>query len=315
MHDRYQPNLKKTIPWLLVALATLALFGGASAQESPLNARMIVDKSAVAAGEELWVGIHIQLQPGWHIYWENPGDSGFATKIEWDLADVSTTSPETLYPVPIKFIGAGNVVSYGYEKETVLLAHVPRVALKPDARQVTLRAKGRWLMCQAEECRDGRQTFELTIPVGPASPSPDKDMIDKFRRRVPKEGQPKNLRVESTVMGDRVKVRLEVLPPGANQKILAEDSEQGRGLAFFPLPPKGVTATVPEITGPKKVVRVGNESLSLFTDKALVTFEIKRNSRTSTGPLTMAGVLVQQTVEADSRLGELEAKRFRISIP
>lgn len=306
--------VKRTLLWLF-AIGYCASTHSASAQDMPLSARMIADCTAVRSGQELWVGIYIQLQPDWHIYWEYPGESGFATKVEWDLSDIGTTSALTLYPVPIAFVGAGNLVSYGYEKVTILLAHVPKVAVKPDAKQVTLRARGRWLMCQAEECRDGRQNFELTLPVGEPAPSREKELIDRFRKLLPEPGKPNNAKVEVQTTSAGAKVRLEIEAPNQEKRVLASGTKNGRGLAFFPLPPKGVMVSIPEITGPTKTIQIGEKTFSFYTGPATISFEVKRSSKLSTASLSMEGVLVQQHIGANDELGDMEAHRFAIPFP
>ena len=34
----------------------------------------------VAPHQQLWLGVHFSLEPGWHIYWINPGDKRIAPK-------------------------------------------------------------------------------------------------------------------------------------------------------------------------------------------------------------------------------------------
>ena len=43
---------------------------------------LISEQNAVVPGKELWFGIRIDLQDGWHTYWTNPGDSGEAARID-----------------------------------------------------------------------------------------------------------------------------------------------------------------------------------------------------------------------------------------
>lgn len=37
---------------------------------------LIAERAAVASHQRLWLGVHFQLEKGWHIYWINSGDSG-----------------------------------------------------------------------------------------------------------------------------------------------------------------------------------------------------------------------------------------------
>ena len=46
---------------------------------------LVSDTDAVAPGTPFRVGLHVRLAPGWHTYWENPGDAGAPAELEWTL--------------------------------------------------------------------------------------------------------------------------------------------------------------------------------------------------------------------------------------
>ena len=33
--------------------------------------------------ESFYIGVRLQMQEGWHTYWENPGDSGSPFEAKW----------------------------------------------------------------------------------------------------------------------------------------------------------------------------------------------------------------------------------------
>ncbi|MCX7624901.1 MAG: protein-disulfide reductase DsbD family protein, partial [Candidatus Sumerlaeaceae bacterium] len=277
--------------------------------------QLLANSTAAQEGHELWLGVYVKLRPEWHIYWEYPGESGFATKVEWDLSEIGTTSSTTLFPIPSRFVGAGGVISYGYAGETLLMTRTTAVHLKPAAQKVTLRAKTRWLMCREDECRDGRETLEITLPVGTPQPA-NTELFERYERLVPQDSVPPNVKWNWLTKEGGIIVEIDVLPPSRGN-LLAEDCAQGRGLAFFPLPPKGLLADIPEISGPTRKMLVGkdNQQITVFTGKATVKLPLKRTSRATTGALTLGGVLVQQPVEEDGTVGELVANRLLIPIP
>ena len=50
----------------------------------------------VLPGENLYssdelndAGLYFKLEPGWHVYWKNPGDAGEAPQIKWSCRKVS----------------------------------------------------------------------------------------------------------------------------------------------------------------------------------------------------------------------------------
>ncbi|MGA8222114.1 MAG: hypothetical protein WB780_10720 [Candidatus Acidiferrales bacterium] len=71
-------------------LAATFLFFAASAPaqappQFPARVQLIWDGNPPRPGHPLWVGALFQLDPGWHIYWQNPGDSGEPPKFQWKL--------------------------------------------------------------------------------------------------------------------------------------------------------------------------------------------------------------------------------------
>ena len=64
------------------------------------------------------LGLHFQLEPGWHVYWKNPGDSGQAPRIHW-TSPVGVDAGEIDWPAPDR-LTAGPLVDFGYEGDVLL---------------------------------------------------------------------------------------------------------------------------------------------------------------------------------------------------
>src|ERR1700750_1217569 len=54
------------------------------------------------SGAVLLGGIAFQLQPGWHTYWRNPGDSGVPPCFDFSRSD-NVETVTVLWPAPMKF--------------------------------------------------------------------------------------------------------------------------------------------------------------------------------------------------------------------
>ncbi|WP_369676948.1 protein-disulfide reductase DsbD domain-containing protein, partial [Enterococcus faecium] len=86
---------------LLTMLAALAIARPAAAQApdpySPgphLAVRLVAETMTPAAGQDVTIAYDVTPQPGWHGYWQNPGDAGFPAKFTWDLpAGVTADAP------------------------------------------------------------------------------------------------------------------------------------------------------------------------------------------------------------------------------
>src|ERR1700753_3384868 len=117
--------------WPATLLSVLVLVLGAfgvtpsSAGESGVavcardRVSLVSDVDQVAAGQGFQLGLRFQLSPGWHVYWQNPGDAGLAPAVSLTLPRGATAAP-LRWPVP-KRLAEGPVTTYGYEKAVLLL--------------------------------------------------------------------------------------------------------------------------------------------------------------------------------------------------
>src|ERR1700685_994870 len=73
---------------LALGLALLLSATGAQAESAPIahgTLELIAENEWIAPGQKFDLGLHFQLEKGWHIYWINPGDSGEPPRVEWQL--------------------------------------------------------------------------------------------------------------------------------------------------------------------------------------------------------------------------------------
>ena len=157
---------------LRLALSLLLLAAPVSAEEaSPPRVRVSVipETGAVAPGASVDVAVHFSIEPGWHIYWENPGDSGLATTVDVE-APPSVVADPARYPVPDRFEGEGGLVSYGWGGAAAMLFRV-ETTKSASAGELVVPVTARWLACR-ETCVVGEATRELRLTVDPTAPPP-----------------------------------------------------------------------------------------------------------------------------------------------
>lgn len=149
------------------------------------QARLILDAQVAAPGEVVWAGIHLRMAPEWHTYWRNPGSSGMATEVVWELPTGMAAGP-IHWPTPEKY-GPEELVTYVYHDEVVLLVPLHlSVDLSPDRYE--LRAKVSWLECK-DVCLPGSADVSAVLVVGTRpQPSGEKALIESWRRRLPADG-------------------------------------------------------------------------------------------------------------------------------
>ena len=155
-------NLKFWLLGLLLASpAAFALTGSVVATQN-VKARLVSEASAIAPGQSIWVALELNIRDGWHTYWRNPGDSGQATTLKWQLppgfaaGDIVWTAPHRFEIPPL--------VNYGYAKHAVHLVQITAPKdLKTDA-PVTLSAKAGWLVC-SDVCIPEDVDLQLKLPA------------------------------------------------------------------------------------------------------------------------------------------------------
>ena len=162
----------------------------------------------VQAGQALWLGLQIKHQPGWHTYWLNPGDSGLATQLHWQLPP-GMKAQELLWPTP-RMIPVGTMVNHGFE-DTVLLAVPVHISKSYQADNNDIRLQADWLVCK-QECipqsgqfvlklsaqssiADHSDSFETLIRSQPAALSPalQKASLDEHVLKLSIQGLPSHV--------------------------------------------------------------------------------------------------------------------------
>ena len=160
------------------AAAGFALFcaaalpaGAASVKTDYVEAELVARNLALVPGEKALVGVRLKHTPHWHTYWQNPGDSGMPTTIQWKLP-AGFKAGNIQWPVP-QLLPVPPLMNYGYEGEVLLPVELVAVPKDWPANQpAKLAARVDWLVCK-DVCIPGGADLELTLPVVAASPAPD----------------------------------------------------------------------------------------------------------------------------------------------
>jgi thiol:disulfide interchange protein len=154
----------------LFFIILMFFFGPAAAQELPIaQATLYSESTAIAADTPFRLGVLIEPNaPGWHTYWENPGDAGLATTLEWTLPE-GFVATKIDWPAP-KRIEEGPLTVYGY-KGPLFLPVTITPPEKLDAPSYTFRVTANWLICK-DICIPESATLDITLPAGAASLSP-----------------------------------------------------------------------------------------------------------------------------------------------
>jgi thiol:disulfide interchange protein DsbD len=262
----------RSAPLLIIVL--LAILGwqtpahAAAPAGDLVKADLLAEPTAIAPGQTFWVGVRLRMKEHWHTYWRNPGDSGEATTITWQLPPGFTAGP-IHWPTPHR-IPVGPLANYGYDGETTLLTEITAPADLAASGQVPISADVTWLVC-AKECIPGEAHLSLALPAVAAGRAPSeanaetRALFDSARATIP---QPSPWKASMEVAQDTLTLRV----AASNLKPQAIRSAQ-----FFPFSETLIRHAEPQ------TLAVGDADLSL---------ELVRSALTIGTPKDVRGVLV-----------------------
>ncbi len=231
------------------------------AGDPKVEVRLLAERDAVYAGASARVGLLFSLDPGWHVYWRNPGQSGLATLVEWGIDGAETG--ELQWPAPEVFAESdGFLTTYGYADEVLLFTTARFVGDLGD--EVELAAEVDYLACEVQ-CVPGRAELSMRLPVAEAdvAASPEiQALFEKYAARVPAKAEELGIQVEALYSQTAVR-------PGDSFKgAIALNAPEGVRLR----PVSGPRALVPDETPGLELEVLGSSRHPLDERGMLVRF-------------------------------------------
>ncbi len=177
--------MKRILATLFVLLSLFAL--GASAQPTTSGDHVRVRWIAptqLATGEPATLGLYFEVDPKWHVYWQNAGDSGAAPR--FDMTATGASAGDIQWPFPRR-LPIEHLTNLGYEGN---VAYLFELTPEPGAESVSLEVNLEWLVCKIN-CIPGFGTMTLERPVEETTEwaPDDKRLIERFAARVPQPGE------------------------------------------------------------------------------------------------------------------------------
>jgi thiol:disulfide interchange protein DsbD len=188
-----------------IAFVALASLGAPGAYAAHTQARLLLAADAAKPGETVLAGLDLKMEPEWHTYWKNPGSSGMATKIEWQLPKGVTAGP-VLWPVPEKLtekLTGEDFTSYIYTNEVMLVIPLTLAADLP-AGPLELKAKVSWLECK-QECIKAGADVKASLTIGSETKaSASTGPLQTWRKKLPEKAEGLSARAwwEKAAAGD-----------------------------------------------------------------------------------------------------------------
>src|SRR5262249_4378836 len=210
----------------------------------------------------------------WHTYWAFSGDAGLPTELKWKLPSGWKVG-EIQWPIPLKTIDPGDIETYGYENEVLLMQQITPPQ-KLGNSTVTLAAEASWLVCE-KICIPGSATLQLELPVSATSQPANSELFSRYRHLLP----------QNWPESDVASANWSLVGRDLRLKISSESLAKYPALDFFPLPEQGVVVGHPSVesrNGTEVVFRIPIESSekNLSSIPGLIVFSQQPNGEDRT---------------------------------
>ncbi len=171
----------------LLAAGMPAFAAADSAVAAHLRVELVFPQEQLYPGGANRAGLYFKLEPGWHVYWENAGDSGEPPHVQWTLP-AGVTAGAMEFPAPAR-LPLGPLMDFGYENE-VLFPIGMQVADSVNPGPAVLHAHVDWLVCR-EVCIPGKAELEENVQLSRSAPmaapvsAPDQALWDRLASTLP----------------------------------------------------------------------------------------------------------------------------------
>jgi thiol:disulfide interchange protein/DsbC/DsbD-like thiol-disulfide interchange protein len=252
--------------------AAVSTFAAQSSADLPhVHVQLISPDAQIHPGKSNNVGLYFKLEPGWHVYWKNPGDAGEPPHIKWTLSPGVTAGPLE-FPTP-KRLPLGPLMDFGYEDEVVFPI---KIELKMesggstgayDPSKAFLLAKVDWLVCRGS-CIPEKTELEITRPIGSAGAGsapiqPDQEIWARLANNL-SAPPPANLKIG-------------FVPTSTGFRLTVNSGHKESWASFFPASPDIVSNPAPQTALP--------------TANGL-TLDLKKDESLAANPKELAGLLL-----------------------
>ena len=160
------PRIHRATLW---TLALAGVLGFAKPDIEPVKVALIAEYASIQPGGTTRVGVLFELEDGWHIYADNPGDAGIPTKVRWIVPREVTVGP-LAWPAPKQFDDPGDIKTFGYSGRVVLASELRLTDTAKLDEPISVAAQVEWLACH-DICIPGKTELQLRLPVSDAHPS------------------------------------------------------------------------------------------------------------------------------------------------
>ena len=263
---------------VLAAACAVVLTNSALAQnyqgKELVKASLLANTSGVVPGKSFNAGLLLRMAPGWHTYWKYSGDAGLPTEIKWNLPPGWKVS-DIHWPIPLKTIDPGDILTYGYQDEILLIQEITPPE-KIDTATTKLSAQVDWLVCE-KICIPGGANLILELPTLTSAEPKNTDLFARYLRLLPKKfPDTKTATANWSRTGNDFLL-----------KVISDQIANYQTIDFFPLPQANTVVGHPNIdsrTGNELAFKIPVESAdkSVSSMPGLIVFAARENGNDRT---------------------------------
>ena len=260
--------------------------------------QLLADTTAIVPGKPFTVGLLLHMVPHWHTYWKFSGDAGLPSEMKWHLPSGWKVG-EIQWPIPSKMSDPGDIQTYGYENEVLLMQEITPPAAISDA-WVKLSVDASWLVCE-KLCVPGGAALHLDLPIGGQSAPANEELFARYRRSLPQSWPGNDI---ASAGWSRIGAELRLI---VTSKVLVNYPV----IEFFPVPPGNVVVGHPksELSGDKITfhIPIETDDKNVSSLGGIVVFGQNENGADRNAwSLTAAGGATLR--EANSSIGSMESR-------
>ncbi|EPR17791.1 thiol:disulfide interchange protein [Sphingobium indicum IP26] len=157
-------------------------FGGGAPH---IAAELTAESAAPQPGKDAAIAFSMTPEPGWHGYWQNPGDAGLGMTVKWTLPRGVAIGP-LRYPVPETLLISG-LMNHVYEGPYGVLAKLTVAPDVPLGTKLPIRVRADWLACTDKVCMPEGADLALDLVAGDGAILPGgRAQFDGWRSHLPR---------------------------------------------------------------------------------------------------------------------------------
>lgn len=215
---------------VLVIFCITGLISASFAQEipAPVKAKLVSNIEAIKPGDSFKLGVLFDIDPGWHIYWKYPGETGLPTKVKFNLSN-GYQAGEVMWPIPKAFKKTDGGMDFGYENSVLLWADIqgPSSIKNEDSAEIGVRIS--WVSCK-EICIPGKTELNFSPKLGNSKSSSAEVLFQDWSDLLP-------ITLNDSKNPFQIEVRKTDSAQGLiNVELILKSSLPNKNIEFYPNP-------------------------------------------------------------------------------